>query len=149
MKIAYRKMFPTQCTCNAWRTRVETTTIKGLRNLIISLEYCRRKRRSKMPRLSAADQNIAIGRLEAGESQSAVARHFNVHHSTINRLWHRYTRFHSTNDRPRSGRPRVTNLAQDRFIRVYHLRHRLLQPQLLLDKCLVSEEFRTKPSETV
>ena len=96
-------MFPTQCTRNAWRTRVETTTIKGLRNSIISLEYCRRKQRSKMPRLSAAD------------------------------------RFHLTNDRPRSGRPRVTNPAQDRFI----------QPQLLLDKCLVSEEFRTKPSETV
>ena len=119
-----QKMFPTQCTCNAWRTRVETTTIKGLRNSIISREYCRRKRRSKMPRLSVADRNIAIGRLEAGESQSAVARHFNVHHSTINRLWHRYTRFHSTNDRPRSGRPRVTNPAQDRFIWVYHLRHR-------------------------
>ena len=117
-------MFSTQCTCNAWRTRVETTTIKGQRNLIISLRNCQRERSSKMPRLSAADRNIAIGRLEAGESQSAVARHFNVHHTTINRLWHRYNQFNSTNDRPRSGRPRVTTPAQDRFIRLFHLRHR-------------------------
>ena len=117
-------MFSTQCTCNAWRTRVETTTIKRQRNLIISLRNCQRERSSKMPRLSAADRNIAIGRLEAGESQSAVARHFNVHHTTINRLWHRYNQFNSTNDRPRSGRPRVTTPAQDRFIRLFHLRHR-------------------------
>ena len=60
---------------------------------------------------------LLIGRLEAGESQSAVARHFNVHHTTINRLWHRHNQFNSTNDHPRSGRPRVTTPAQDRFIR--------------------------------
>ena len=77
-----------------------------------------------MPRLNAADRNIAIGRLEAGESQSAVARHYNVHQGTISRLWARYTTSHTTQDRPRSGRPRVTTPAQDRYIRVFHLRHR-------------------------
>ena len=35
-----------------------------------------------------------------------------------------YTRFHSTQDQPRSGRPRVTTPAQDRYIRLHHLRHR-------------------------
>ena len=77
-----------------------------------------------MPRLIAADRNIAIGRLEAGESQSSVARNFNVHHTTISRLWRRYNQLGTTRDRPRSGRPRVTNAAQDRYIRVFHLRYR-------------------------
>ena len=77
-----------------------------------------------MPRLNAAERNIAIGRLEAGQSQNAVAQHFQVHRSTISRLWNRYTRYNSTEDRPRSGRPRVTTPAQDRYIRLHHLRHR-------------------------
>ena len=77
-----------------------------------------------MPRLNAADRNIAIGRLEAGESQSAVARHYNVHQSTISRLWDRYVTTNSTRDRQRTGRPRVTTPAQDRYIRLFHLRHR-------------------------
>ena len=140
-------MFPTQCTCNAWRTRVETTTIKGLRNSIISLEYCRRKRRSKMPRLSAADRNIAIGRLEAGESQSAVARHFNVHHSTINGIGIRSSIRQTT--APEVDAQEWPILLRTGSSGCTICVTALLQPQLLLDKCLVSEEFRTKPSETV
>lgn len=78
----------------------------------------------KMPRLNEENRNRAIGRLEAGESQSSVARRLNVRQSTISRLWHRYTQHNSTRDRPRSGRPRVTTPAQDRYIRVLHLRNR-------------------------
>lgn len=77
-----------------------------------------------MPRLMEEHRNRAIGRLEAGQSQSAVARHFHVSQSTISRLWQRYRVHNSTRDRPRSGRPRVTTPAQDRFIRVLHLRNR-------------------------
>lgn len=77
-----------------------------------------------MPRLNLANRNIAIGRLQLGESQSAVARHMNVSQSTISRLWERFQRFQSAEDRPRSGRPRITTAAQDRYIRVQHLRHR-------------------------
>jgi transposase/transposase-like protein len=43
-----------------------------------------------MPRLNEAQRNNAIDRLEAGESQTAVARIFNVSQSTISRLWDRY-----------------------------------------------------------
>ena len=75
-----------------------------------------------MPRLTVEHRNRAIGRLEAGQSQSAVARH--VSQSTISRLWQRYRLYNSTRDRPRSGRPRATTPAQDRFIRVLHLRNR-------------------------
>lgn len=77
-----------------------------------------------MPRLNEAQRNNAIGRLEAGESQTAVATTFNVSQSTISRLWDRYLQHRSTRDLPRSGRPRVTTAAQDRYIRVRHLRDR-------------------------
>ncbi|XP_071105362.1 uncharacterized protein [Haliotis cracherodii] len=77
-----------------------------------------------MPRLDAATRNIAIGRLQAGESQSSVARRLNVSQSTISRLAARYNQTGTTNDRPRTGRPRVTTPAQDRYIRVLHLRDR-------------------------
>lgn len=43
-----------------------------------------------MPRLNEAQRNNAIGRLEAGESQTAVATTFNVSQSTISRLWDRF-----------------------------------------------------------
>lgn len=79
-----------------------------------------------MPRLDAATRNIAIGRIEAGESQNAVARTYNVHRSTISRLWRRYQQLGTTTDRLRSGRPRVTTRAQDRYIRLFHLRNRTI-----------------------
>ncbi|XP_046545838.1 uncharacterized protein LOC124255935 [Haliotis rubra] len=79
-----------------------------------------------MPRLNEGCRNRAIGRLEAGESQSSAARHFNVRQSTIPRLWQRYKLHNSTRDRPRTGRPRVTTPAQKRFIRVLHLRNRTI-----------------------
>lgn len=78
-----------------------------------------------MPRLSEPQRNNAIGRLDAGESRTAVARAFHVSPSTISRLWDRYQQHGSTRDLPRSGRPRVTTPGQDRYIRVRHLRERL------------------------
>ena len=49
--------------------------------------------------------------------------------STISRLWNRFRQSGSTADAPRSGRPRVTTPAQDRFIRLRHLRNRFLSAQ--------------------
>ena len=40
-----------------------------------------------MARLDPATRNLAIGRLQAGESQNEVARTLNVNQSTISRLW--------------------------------------------------------------
>ena len=65
-----------------------------------------------MPRLDPATRNIAIGRLQAGESQHEVARTLNVNQSTISRLWNRFQQTGSTNDRQRSGRPRITTPGQ-------------------------------------
>ena len=77
-----------------------------------------------MPRLDPATRNIAIGRLQAGESQNEVARTLNVNQSTNCRLCSRFQQTGSTNDRQRSGRPRITTPGQDRYIRVFHLRIR-------------------------
>lgn len=79
-------------------------------------------RRFRMPRLTQIQRNQAIGRLEAGESALDVARQFNVHISTIYRLQERYNATQTTDDRPRSGRPRVTTPRQDRQITRHHQR---------------------------
>jgi hypothetical protein len=52
-----------------------------------------------MPKIDTATQNIAIGRLQAGESQIAVARLDNVHRIMISRLLQRYQQSSSTADR--------------------------------------------------
>jgi transposase len=77
-----------------------------------------------MPRLDPATHNNTTDRLQTGQSQTEVARQFNVHQSTISRLWQRLNQTGSAQDRPRSRRPRITTPAQDRYIRVFHLRNR-------------------------
>jgi transposase len=54
------------------------------------------------------------------------ANHFNVSRMTIYRLMIRLRDMGNTSDRPRSGRPRVTTLRQDRHIRFIHLRNRFV-----------------------
>lgn len=75
-----------------------------------------------MPRLPRESRDQAMGMLMAGMSEAAVARHFGVARSTVNRLRKRHYQTGSTRDRPRPGRPRVTTAAQDRYIRLTHLR---------------------------
>ena len=77
-----------------------------------------------MPRLDKVSREQVIGMLESGLSQGEVDRRFGVHRTTINRLVSRLRTTRTTDDRPRSGRPRVTSPIQDRFIRLRHLRNR-------------------------
>jgi hypothetical protein len=77
-----------------------------------------------LSRLDPATRNIAISRLQAGESQIEVARTLNINQSTISRLWNRFQQTGSTNDRQRSGRPRIATPGQYRYIRVFHLWNR-------------------------
>ena len=63
--------------------------------------------------------------IEAGVRHTDVARIVGVHRNTVDALWRRYQQFGTTRDWPRSGRPRVTSIRQDTFIRVVHLRERL------------------------
>ena len=78
-----------------------------------------------MPRLNETDRGRAVGMIEAGVRHSDVARQFGVHRNTVDALWRRYQQFGATRDRPRSGRPRVTSIRQDTYIRVVHLLERL------------------------
>ena len=61
-----------------------------------------------MPVLLPWQRNQAIDMLEAGVSQSEVARRFNCHNTTIGRLQRRYQQTGTTDARLRSGRPLVT-----------------------------------------
>ena len=75
-----------------------------------------------MPRLAAAQRERAIGRLTAGDDPQTVAAAFNVHFTTVYRLQQRFAARGVTDDRPRSGRPRITTPRQDRQIFRNHQR---------------------------
>ena len=79
-----------------------------------------------MPRLNLEERYQILGLLQAGFSQAAVARRFNVARSTVVRLVRRFGATGSAADSPRSGAPRVTSRRQDNYIRVRHLRNRFL-----------------------
>ena len=77
-----------------------------------------------MPRLSQQQRDQALGRLHAGETARRVANHFNVNVRTIYRLQQRVQATGTSSDRPRSGRPPVTTLRQNRQIVRHHLQNR-------------------------
>ena len=79
-----------------------------------------------MPRLTPLQRGMAIGMLQAGQTPTAVARQLGCHFSTVTRLSQCHQITGSVNDRPRTGRPRVTTAAPDRYIRVTHLRNRMM-----------------------
>lgn len=77
-----------------------------------------------MPRLTAIERERAVGMVQQGASHADVARRFNCARITVTRLMQRLRQTDRTTDRPRSGRPPVTTPAEDRHIRVLHLRNR-------------------------
>ena len=79
-----------------------------------------------MPRLSLHERERALGQLQAGRRPSVVAATFGCHVSTIRRHAAQHHLTGTTDDQPRSGRPRVTTPRQDRQIRLRHLRNRFL-----------------------
>ncbi|KAG2467341.1 LPPRC protein, partial [Polypterus senegalus] len=79
-----------------------------------------------MPRVPAHLRERALGMLQGGMRTADVARAINCHVRTVRRLRQRYRETGRTADHPRSGRPRVTTPAQDRYIRISYLRDRYL-----------------------
>ena len=77
-----------------------------------------------MPQMSQVMREHAIGMLHAGMSCRAVSVQMNVHHSTISRLRQRFGELGTTANRAHARRPRVATPAQDRHIRLLHLRDR-------------------------
>jgi hypothetical protein len=89
-------------------------------SVIISYEKCC----CRVPRLSNDEHNRAVTMLLQGATQQEVATALVVHQTTVHRLQGRLVQFGNTNDRPRSGRPRVTTARQDRLMRLAHLCNR-------------------------
>ena len=77
-----------------------------------------------MPRLSKDERKRAVTMLLQGATKQEVATALGVHQTTVHRLQGRLVQFGNTNDRPQSGRPRVTTARQDRLMRLTHLRNR-------------------------
>ena len=77
-----------------------------------------------MPRLRQNDRERAVGM--AGMTHQAVADHFNVSRITISRLMIHLRQTGRTNDSPRNGRLRVTAQRQDIYLRLIHLRNRMI-----------------------
>uniref|UniRef100_A0AAZ3S855 Transposase Tc1-like domain-containing protein n=1 Tax=Oncorhynchus tshawytscha TaxID=74940 RepID=A0AAZ3S855_ONCTS len=77
-----------------------------------------------MPRVPAHLHERALGMLQGGMRTADVGRAINCNVRTVRSLRQRYRETGRTADRPRSGRPRVTTPAQDRYIRTSHLRDR-------------------------
>lgn len=69
-----------------------------------------------MSRLDIVTRKIAIGRLEAAESQYGVVQHYNVHRSSISCLWQKYLKIRASYDRPQNGRTRITTANEDRYV---------------------------------
>ena len=78
---------------------------------------------ASMPRLSDSDRNRIIGEIRAGIKPSEVALRYNVHRSAVYRLMNKFTQDGDVVDRPRSGRPRVTDAREDRAMLMEHRRN--------------------------
>ena len=79
-----------------------------------------------MPRLSQELRERAIGMLQANMNVTTVPRTLGCKRLAIHRLRRHFQMTGSTKDRPRSGRPKVTSPADNRFIRLRHLCDRFL-----------------------
>ena len=78
--------------------------------------------------LSNEQRARVLGQLEAGATAAHVARVFGVNERTVRRLRQKFATYGTVADPPRSGRPRVTTMRQDRHIQLTHLRNRFAAP---------------------
>ena len=77
-----------------------------------------------MPRVPAHLRERSLGMSQGGMRTADVARAINCYVCAVRHLRQCYRETGRTADRPRSGRPRVTTPAQDRYIQKSHLRNR-------------------------
>ena len=91
---------------STWDGCVRWVTVLVYTFLLVGL-YCNNE--DIMVRLSSLGRACVLGMVQAGISREVVARHFNVHRSTISRLLSRYRDTTDVKDLARSGRPRVTD----------------------------------------
>ena len=70
----------------------------------------------KMPHLSLEERNRLLGHLQAGGSPTDVAKLFGISRQSLYKIVSKYEEDGSLKNRPRSGRPRVTNPQTDNHI---------------------------------
>ena len=86
---------------------------------------------ARTTQLSKEKQQSIITLRQEGQSIRKISRTLNVSSSAVAKTIKRYDETGSHEDRPRTGRPRVTSAAEDKFIRVTSLRNRqLTAPQI-------------------
>ena len=83
--------------------------------------------REQYNKLSETDRARALGCLDAGMRSREVGRRFHTSHQTINRIRQRYRQAGQFKDMPRSGRPKVTTRAEDRYIATTVARNRFVK----------------------
>ena len=79
-----------------------------------------------MPQIAKHLRERAVGMLEAGASTEEVAAQVGSSVQAVRSLRWRFMQIRSTEDLPRSGRPRMTTPAQDCYSLNQHLRNRFL-----------------------
>ena len=85
---------------------------------------------ARTTQLSKEKQQSIITLRQEGQSSRKISRTLNVS-SAVAKTIKRYDETGSHEDRPRTGRLRVTSAAEDKFIRVTSLRnHKLTAPQI-------------------
>ena len=84
---------------------------------------------------------MILGMHMAGKSMRDISTHFNIHRNTVSNTIKKYRENGTTKNRPKSGRPRITTPAQDRYIRTQHLRDRFKTAVSLQALSLVFGEY--------
>jgi transposase len=89
-----------------WKTFVKFSIIV---DILLTFHMMRRH-------LTGNEAAQAVGMIQAGQVQRAVAGQFNISQSVISRLWNGFQHTGNVAERPRSGRPRKTTMRQDRYL---------------------------------
>jgi len=84
--------------------------------------------------ISEIDHATIVALVEESHSQRFVVERIGGFQSDVSRIWNRYLETNYVRDRPRSGRRRVTNEQQNRYITLTIRRNRTMPvPQLQRD----------------
>ena len=102
--------------CFSVYSQLENKTGKHIRNH--KYAFC------EMSWISKETWNRAVGMLAAEMTQIVVAIVMNNTQKTISFIWNKFRSAGSTDNRQRSGRPRVTTSNEERRVRSIHLRNR-------------------------
>ena len=93
-----------------------------------------------MPKLSYDERNQANGMLNAGMSAPVLLRHFGCTRKDYRAFTETIPCQGNVADRPRSGRPRETTAADDRYIVLQYLRDRRLNAAATGRQCGIHQQ---------